>query len=244
MKGADVKSTCIIINIATLSEVRKFTAQAQRFWRVWTANRKKLFSIRSLQKENIVAKIIILVLVLVFGFSKTSFADSANPKVQLQTNHGVIVLELDAGAAPKTVANFVSYVEAGFYDGTIFHRIIPGFMIQGGGFTPEMTQKKTNAAIQNEADNGLKNARGAIAMARTGDPHSATAQFFINTVDNTFLNYKAKTAQGWGYCVFGNVTEGLEIVDAIEAVKTTTKAPHENVPVEAVIIEKATLLEE
>lgn len=188
--------------------------------------------------------LLILVLVLVFGVSKVSFADSANPKVQLETTQGVIVLELDVAAAPKTVENFINYVEDGFYDGTIFHRVIPDFMIQGGGFTADMKQKATNATIQNEADNGLKNARGTIAMARTRDPHSATAQFFINTVDNTFLNYKAKTTEGWGYCVFGKVIQGLEIVDAIEAVQTTTKSPHENVPVEAVIIEKASLLAE
>ncbi len=189
-------------------------------------------------------KVLIVLLVVVFGMSKVGFAESPNPKVQLQTNKGVIIVELDAQAAPKTVENFVSYVEDGFYDGTIFHRVIKQFMIQGGGFTADMNQKSTNAPVQNEADNGLKNNRGTIAMARTNDPHSATAQFFINIIDNTFLNHKAKTGQGWGYCVFGQVTEGLEIVDAIEAVSTTTKSPHQDVPVEPVIIEKATMVEE
>ncbi len=188
-------------------------------------------------------KVLIILLVLVLGLSKASFADAGNPKVQLETNKGVIVLELDAEAAPETVKNFVNYVEDGFYDGTIFHRVIKKFMIQGGGFTADMKQKSTNAPIQNEADNGLKNNRGTIAMARTSDPHSATAQFFINNVDNTFLNHTAKTTQGWGYCVFGKVVEGLEVVDAIEAVNTTTKLSYQDVPVEPVIIEKATLVE-
>jgi peptidyl-prolyl cis-trans isomerase B (cyclophilin B) len=191
-----------------------------------------------------VYKEIILVLVVVFGMSKVGFAQTANPQVRLETNKGVIILELDAEAAPATVENFIGYVQDGFYDGTIFHRVIKGFMIQGGGFTADMNQKSTKDPIQNEADNGLKNNRGTIAMARTNDPHSATAQFFINSVDNAFLNHKAKTMQGWGYCVFGKVIEGLETVDAIEAVKTTTKSPFQDVPVESVIIEKAVVVEE
>ncbi len=187
-------------------------------------------------------KVLIIVLVVVLGMSKASFAESPNPKVQLETSKGVIIVELDAAAAPKTVENFVSYVEDGFYDGTIFHRVIKQFMIQGGGFTSDMKQKSPNAPVQNEADNGLENNRGTIAMARTNDPHSATAQFFINIIDNTFLNHKAKTSQGWGYCVFGHVIEGLDVVDAIEAVSTTTKSPYQDVPVEPVIIEKATMV--
>lgn len=189
-------------------------------------------------------KIVILVLIVVLGMSKVGFAQVVNPQVRLETNKGVILLELDAEAAPNTVENFIGYVQDGFYDSTIFHRVIKGFMVQGGGFTADMKQKSTKDPVENEADNGLKNKRGAIAMARTMDPHSATAQFFINTVDNAFLDYKAKTSQGWGYCVFGKVIEGLETVDVVEAVNTTTKAPHKDVPVEPVVIEKAVVVEE
>jgi peptidyl-prolyl cis-trans isomerase B (cyclophilin B) len=160
--------------------------------------------------------------------------------VTLETSHGNIVIELDADKAPETVKNFLSYVNDGFFDGTIFHRVIPNFMIQGGGFTTDMVQKKTEAPIKNEADNGLSNDRGTIAMARTNDPHSATAQFFINHNDNAFLNHSAPTAQGWGYCVFGKVTEGMDTVDAIAAVKTGNDSGHADVPVETVIITKAT----
>ncbi|MDY0011671.1 MAG: peptidylprolyl isomerase [Rhodocyclaceae bacterium] len=159
--------------------------------------------------------------------------------VKLHTNHGTITLELDAAKAPKTVENFLAYVEAGHYDNTVFHRVIDGFMIQGGGFEPGMNQKPTRDTIQNEADNGLKNDRGTIAMARTNAPHSASAQFFINVADNDFLNFRAPNAQGWGYCVFGKVSEGLDVVDKIKAVKTGNKGFHQDVPVDDVIIERA-----
>ncbi len=159
--------------------------------------------------------------------------------IKLTTNHGVITLELDAEKAPKTAANFLAYVEAGHYDGTIFHRVIDGFMIQGGGMGVGMKEKATNAPIENEAGNGLKNDRGTIAMARTNDPHSATAQFFINVKDNGFLNHTAPSGQGWGYCVFGKVVEGMDVVDKIKGVKTGNKGFHQDVPVEDVIIEKA-----
>lgn len=162
--------------------------------------------------------------------------------VKLHTNFGVITLALDAEKAPVSVANFLDYAKAGHYDNTVFHRVIPNFMIQGGGFEPGMKQKGTNAPIKNEADNGLKNKRGSIAMARTSDPHSATAQFFINVVDNDFLNFQAPTGNGWGYCVFGEVTEGLEVVDAIKAVKTGRSGFHQDVPVEDVIIERVEVL--
>lgn len=158
--------------------------------------------------------------------------------VILKTNYGNIHIALDEVAAPKTCENFLNYIKEGFYDGTIFHRVINGFMIQGGGFTPDMKQKPTKQPIPNEADNGLKNVRGSIAMARTSDPHSATAQFFINVVDNSFLNFRSPTNDGWGYCVFGQVTEGLDVLDKIKAVKTGNKAGHQDVPVEDVIIEK------
>ena len=164
----------------------------------------------------------------------------SNPKVELHiAGHGVITLELDAEKAPVSTANFLSYVKKGHYDGTIFHRVIPGFMIQGGGFDAEMQQKPTDAPITNEADNGLKNDHYTIAMARTSDPHSATAQFFINTTDNGFLNFKSPTAQGWGYAVFGKVVAGADIVDKIEKVKTGSKGFHQDVPRDAVVIEKA-----
>jgi peptidyl-prolyl cis-trans isomerase B (cyclophilin B) len=161
--------------------------------------------------------------------------------VRMQTNKGTIVLELDAGKAPATVANFVEYATAGFYDGTIFHRVIPGFMIQGGGFEPGMSQKATRESIKNEADNGLKNELGTIAMARTPDPHSASSQFFINAKDNGFLNYSSATTQGWGYCVFGKVVEGMDVVKAIESVSTTSRGGHQDVPADDVVIEKVTI---
>lgn len=163
--------------------------------------------------------------------------------VQMQTTKGLIVLELDAAKAPETVANFLEYARAGFYDGTIFHRVIPSFMIQGGGFEPGMSQKATRAQIKNEADNGLKNELGTIAMARTSDPHSATAQFFINTKNNTFLNHSAPNSQGWGYCVFGKVTEGMDVIQGIEKVKTGSRGGHGDVPLEDVVIEKVTVVE-
>lgn len=159
--------------------------------------------------------------------------------VKLHTNFGVITLELDAEKAPATVANFLQYVQDGHYNNTIFHRVIPNFMIQGGGFEPGMKQKDCRAPIDNEAANGLKNKRGSIAMARTNDPHSATAQFFINVVDNDFLDFKSPSGNGWGYCVFGQVTEGLDVIDAIKAVATGSKGFHQDVPKENVIIERA-----
>lgn len=164
-------------------------------------------------------------------------------KVKLSTNHGDIVLQLDAEKAPLTTENFVQYVKDGHYNGTVFHRVIKGFMIQGGGFEAGMNQKKTRASIQNEADNGLKNKKYSIAMARTMEPHSASAQFFINASDNDFLNHSGKNVQGWGYAVFGEVIEGREIVDAIEKVATGSKAGHQDVPKEDVIIEKAEIIE-
>ncbi|MCF4151150.1 peptidyl-prolyl cis-trans isomerase [Dethiosulfovibrio sp. F2B] len=163
--------------------------------------------------------------------------------VKLETNKGDIVLELNEELAPKTTENFLGYVKKGFYDGTIFHRVIDGFMIQGGGFDGTMSQKETGDPVENEADNGLKNEAYTIAMARTQDPHSATAQFFINVKDNDFLNHSAPTARGWGYAVFGKVTEGREVVDAIKAVKTGGFGPHQDVPIEPVVILKAYILE-
>jgi len=164
----------------------------------------------------------------------------ANPTVALVTNHGTITLELFAAEAPKTVENFLQYAEAGFYDGTLFHRVIPNFMIQGGGFDAQQRQKPTRAQIQNEADNGVKNQRGTIAMARTNDPHSATAQFFINLKDNSFLDHTGKNSQGWGYTVFGKVIEGMDVVDRIAKVPAAQGRISEAVPQEQVVIEKAT----
>jgi len=164
----------------------------------------------------------------------------ANPTVALDTNHGTITLELFAAEAPKSVENFLQYVEAGFYDGTLFHRVIPNFMIQGGGFDAQQRQKPTREQIQNEADNGVKNQRGTVAMARTNDPHSATAQFFINLKDNGFLDHSGKNSQGWGYTVFGKVTGGMDVVDRIAQVRTAQGRISEAVPQEQVVIEKAT----
>ena len=159
--------------------------------------------------------------------------------VKLTTNFGDITLELNADKAPITVANFLQYVENGFYENVIFHRVIDGFMVQGGGFDANMKQKKTQGEIKNEADNGLTNDKYTVAMARTSIPDSASSQFFINVGDNDFLNHSAPTSSGWGYCVFGQVVEGMDVVDKIRAVKTTTKSGHQDVPVENVIIEKA-----
>ena len=167
----------------------------------------------------------------------------APKKVRLETSAGTLTIELDAERAPLSAANFLAYVNAGHYDGTVFHRVIKGFMVQGGGFEPGMKQKKTQAPIQNEANNGLKNKRYTLAMARTNDPHSATAQFFINTVDNGFLDHKAENAQGWGYAVFGRVVDGTDVVDRIEGVATGRKGMHDDVPVEDVRIERATEVE-
>ena len=167
----------------------------------------------------------------------------SNPKVELHiANHGVITLELDQEKAPKSVENFVNYVKKGHYDNTIFHRVIPGFMVQGGGFAPGMAQKPTDAQIDNEANNGLKNNNYTVAMARTNAPHSATAQFFINIKDNDFLNFSAPTASGWGYAVFGKVVAGTDVVDKIKAVRTGNKGGHSDVPVEDVVIVKAVLV--
>jgi len=162
--------------------------------------------------------------------------------VKLHTNHGVITLELDANKAPVTVENFLGYVTSGHYDNTVFHRIIDNFMIQGGGFEPGMKEKSTRAPIRNEADNGLKNARGTIAMARTSDPHSATAQFFINVTDNAFLDFRAPDPQGWGYCVFGHVSDGLDVVDKIRQVATGNKGFHQDVPKEDIVITRAEVI--
>jgi cyclophilin family peptidyl-prolyl cis-trans isomerase len=171
----------------------------------------------------------------------TVLADTTNPRVHVQTTLGLIVIELDSQAAPKTVDNFLQYATSGFYNQTIFHRIIKGFMIQGGGLTPDMNKKKTSASVVIEADNGLKNIRGSIAMARTMNTNSATAQFFINTVDNKNLYFTAKTTQGWGYCVFGHIVEGLETVDKIEKVTTTTRGGRRDVPADPVIIQSVTV---
>lgn len=160
-------------------------------------------------------------------------------QVTLKTNHGDIVIRLFDDKAPKTVANFINYVDKGFYDNTIFHRVIDGFMVQGGGFEPGMTQKETDEPIENEANNGVSNKRGTLAMARTNDPHSATAQFFINVKDNDFLDFQAESMHGWGYCVFAEVVEGMDVVDAIKGVKTGSAGFHQDVPVEDVVIESA-----
>ena len=165
--------------------------------------------------------------------------DGANPRVVLETSKGTIVIELDPEKAPGTVENFLAYVDDGFYDGTIFHRVIPNFMNQGGGFTADMKQKPTEATIQNEADNGLKNDIGTVAMARKGDPHSASAQFYINTADNAFLNHTAKDQRGWGYAVFGKVVEGMDVATAISGVTTGRNRAFTDVPVEPVVINSA-----
>ncbi|MBS98526.1 MAG: peptidylprolyl isomerase [Oceanospirillaceae bacterium] len=163
--------------------------------------------------------------------------------ITLHTNHGDITLELDYDKAPNTAANFEQYVREGFYDGVIFHRVIDGFMIQGGGFEPGMVSRKTRDPIENEANNGLSNKAGTLAMARTMDPHSASAQFFINVSDNLFLDHTAKTTEGWGYAVFGKVVEGMDVVNRIKAVRTTMRAGHQDVPAEDVIIERAVVTE-
>jgi peptidyl-prolyl cis-trans isomerase B (cyclophilin B) len=165
-------------------------------------------------------------------------------QVLLKTNKGDITLTLDAAKAPKTVANFLAYVKSGHYDGTIFHRVIDNFMIQGGGMAPGMKQKPAHAEIENEANNGLKNVNGSVAMARTNEPHSASSQFFINVNDNDFLNHTAPTAQGWGYAVFGAVSDGMDVVNAIRKVKTGSSGFHQDVPTEDVLIEKASVLAE
>lgn len=183
-----------------------------------------------------------LILICSLLFAPVALAD--NPKVELKTSMGNIVLELYPDNAPKTVENFLQYVKDGFYDGTVFHRVIPGFMIQGGGFTPNLQQKPTRPAIRNEAGNGLRNAVGTVAMARTADPHSATAQFFINVTENDFLDFKSADDKGYGYTVFARVTTGMDVVAKITQVPTATVGPHQNVPRQPVIIEKARLLPE
>lgn len=176
-------------------------------------------------------------------FAAASHAQDA-PRVRLDTSMGAIVVELDAERAPKTVENFLTYVRDGFYDGTIFHRVIGDFMIQGGGFTADLQRKPTRADIRNEADNGLGNARGTVAMARRSDPNSASSQFFINVTDNPALDFKSPSPRGWGYAVFGRVVEGMDVVDAIRVVPTTTRGPYQNVPATPVIIEHAVVLGE
>jgi cyclophilin family peptidyl-prolyl cis-trans isomerase len=180
---------------------------------------------------------------LILGAGASARAERSHPLVKLETSMGDITLELYPDKAPVTVANFLEYVKAGFFDGTIFHRVISGFMIQGGGLDAKMSKKPTRAPIKNEADNGLTNDAYTVAMARTGDPNSATAQFFISTVNNTFLNHTAKTPQGWGYAVFAKVVKGKEVVDKIKAVPTTTRDSYENVPQEPVTIIKATVVQ-
>lgn len=180
-------------------------------------------------------------LLVVVGMVRADGGDS--PQVVLETTKGNIVIALEAENAPISVENFLGYVESGYYEGTVFHRVIDGFMIQGGGFTQNMSQKETQGTIQNEADNGLKNKRGTVAMARRPDPHSATAQFFVNTVDNGPLDHKSKDPQGWGYAVFGEVVEGMDVVDAIAKVKTGSHKGMGDVPTEPVIIQKAYLQE-
>jgi len=186
--------------------------------------------------------IVILGALVALVTAGAGMAVAANPKVEMETSKGKMVIELFPDKAPETVKNFLNYVETQYYDGTIFHRVIPKFMIQGGGFTSDMKQKSAGAPIKNEADNGLKNDRGTIAMARTGDPHSATAQFFINSVNNDFLNHKSKTQQGWGYVVFGKVIAGMDIIDAISASKTVTRGRFRDVPAETIEIISARVL--
>ena len=204
---------------------------------------------KSLLKGNLIKNALwaaALSLVICFTFSAGADAagNRSHPVVKLKTSMGDIVLQLDAEKAPKSTANFLKYVKEGFYDGTIFHRVIDGFMVQGGGLTEDMTTKPTSDPIQNEADNGLKNDKYTVAMARTMDPHSATAQFFINVADNDFLNHSGKNPQGWGYAVFGRVISGQEVVAKIKGVPTGNKGMHQDVPVEPVFIEKATVEEE
>ncbi len=176
--------------------------------------------------------------------SEVAMANGDCPKVKFSTNKGDMLIELFCDKAPITTENFIQYVKDGFYDGTIFHRVIPGFVIQGGGFEPGMNQKPTRANIQNEADNGVKNLRATLSMARTPDPHSASSQFFINLKDNDFLDFKSKSSQGWGYAVFAQVVEGMDVVDAIAAVATGNAKGHQDVPVEDVIVTSAELVTE
>lgn len=186
----------------------------------------------------------IALLLTLISFLSYAEGGGTLPQVKLETSHGDIVIELNQEKAPNTVANFLAYVEDDFYNGTVFHRVIENFMIQGGGFTEDFSQKPTNASIENEANNGLSNVTGSIAMARTGAPHSATAQFFINTVDNNFLDFRSEDQAGWGYAVFGNVVEGMDVVNKIRAVETGSKGPFPtDAPAENVVIIKATVVE-
>jgi len=185
------------------------------------------------------SKLVGIIFALFFSFS----ALAAGPQVELKTNLGFIKIELDPEKAPLTVKNFLQYVKDGHYNGTLFHRVIPGFMIQGGGFTPDFTQKPTRSPVRNEATNGLRNTVGTIAMARTSDPHSATAQFFINVADNTSLDFRFPTQAGYGYCVFGKVIAGMDVVEKIVRVATGDHPPHQNVPLKPVVIERATIIE-
>ncbi|MGI9305150.1 MAG: peptidylprolyl isomerase [Gammaproteobacteria bacterium] len=170
-------------------------------------------------------------------------ANAETTTVVMETSKGAITLELDAAKAPMTVKNFVTYVDDGIYDGTIFHRVIPGFMVQGGGMEPDMKERPTRPPVRNEANNGLTNDTGTVAMARTSDPHSASSQFFINVNDNTFLNFKSETPQGWGYAVFGKITEGMDVVNAIVGVPTGNHGGHQDVPKEPIVIEKVSIKE-
>jgi cyclophilin family peptidyl-prolyl cis-trans isomerase len=194
----------------------------------------------NLKQENSIVKKTAKLFLLIAGLSCASFG--SNPEVKLVTSYGDIVLRLDSTAAPKTVANFLDYVNSKFYDGTIFHRVIANFMIQGGGMTPDMTEKATKHSIVNEADNGLKNVRRTVAMARRPDPNSASSQFFINLKDNPALDYKSKTSSGWGYCVFGRVIQGMSVVDSIAKVQTTSVGMNQDVPVKPVIIKSAVVM--
>ena len=187
---------------------------------------------------------LIVSLLTIAVFSAILNAQTVKTRVSLMTSKGEIVVELDSVKAPKTVKNFLDYVNSGFYEGTIFHRVIKGFMIQGGGLTPDLNKKKTNDPIRNEASTRLSNRRGTIAMARTGEPHSATAQFFINTVDNAGLDFKNESQAGWGYCVFGKVVKGMPVVDAIEGVQTSSSGMMRDVPVTPVLITKASVVKE
>ena len=190
----------------------------------------------------------IILLVILFSypfalFGKNHTMSEENIEISMKTNKGEIRINLYPDKSPGTVKNFLTYVEKNHFDGTIFHRVIPGFMIQGGGFNQDMSERETVSKIKNEANNGLKNSRGSIAMARTPDPHSATAQFFINVNDNDFLNYTSESDQGWGYCVFGNISAGMDIVDAIVNTPTVNSGMHQDVPIEAVIIEKVSIID-
>jgi peptidyl-prolyl cis-trans isomerase B (cyclophilin B) len=192
-------------------------------------------------KEDILRKIVMIMMAMML-LAGLGDAWAASPRVQIDTSMGIIVLELSPHRAPQTVENFLQYANDEFYDDTIFHRVIRNFMIQGGGLTDTMERKTVRPPIDNEADNGLKNRKGSIAMARTGDPHSATAQFFINTKDNPNLDHQQKTAQGWGYCVFGRVVKGMDVVSAIEAVKTGTRNGYRDVPLKPIVIRSVTLV--